>query len=62
MNTERTTETLFMTVAETAHELRVTPRHVYNMMDAGTLKSVKFGRSRRVVTSSIRALAGMQVA
>lgn len=57
MNTEHHKGTLFLTVAETAQELRCTPRHVYNMLEAGRLRSVKLGRSRRVVAASVHELA-----
>lgn len=57
MKTENHNDPLFMTIPEAAHELRVCTRHVYNLIDAGTLASVKLGRNRRIPTSCIKALA-----
>lgn len=49
--------TLFLTVEETAHQLRCTPRHVRNLITRGELASVKMGRSVRVPRSALVALA-----
>lgn len=49
----RSTATL--TVAETADELRVSTRTVYNLLASGELKSLKIGRSRRILRSTVDA-------
>ena len=41
-------ETRLYTVEEVAEQLRCTPQHVYNLMKAGKLRSLKLGRSRRI--------------
>ena len=56
MNTIEQPGTMFLTIAETARELRVPPRHIYNLLEAGRLRSVTLGRSRRVVRDSVLAL------
>ena len=45
-----------VTVGETSERLRLCRQWVYNLMDAGDLKWVKLGRSRRVLESSIDEL------
>ncbi|MEQ9491740.1 MAG: helix-turn-helix domain-containing protein [Alphaproteobacteria bacterium] len=57
METKESQETLFLTVREAANELRVCRRQIYNLIDAGTITSVKLGRNRRIPTSCIKALA-----
>jgi excisionase family DNA binding protein len=46
----------FLTVAETAKELRCHPDTVAAMIRRGELKAVKLGRAVRVVSESIEAL------
>lgn len=53
---------LSLTVQEAAFELRCSPRTIYNKVADGTLESFTFGRSRRIVTSSLRNLIGTEAA
>ena len=50
--TERTTG--FATVAEVAEYLAVSRSHVYRLMDAGQLASVRFGDARRIGWNVVR--------
>lgn len=43
-----------LTVAEVAEVLRVSPRTVYNLLDAGALRGVRVGRARRVLASALQ--------
>lgn len=45
--------TLLLTVEETAAELRIARRRVYEMIKDGDLKSVKIGKSRRVRSADL---------
>jgi len=51
-------EALLLKVAEAAHQLNVSVRHIYRLIDAGILKPVKLGRSLRITRKSIRQAAG----
>lgn len=42
--------------SEAAEALGVTRQHVYNLMAAGRLRSVKLGRCRRIPASALDAL------
>lgn len=48
-------ETLLLTAEETARELRIARRRIFEMIADGTLPSVKIGRSRRVTRQAIEA-------
>ena len=45
--------TLLLTVDETAREMRIARRRVWEMISDGTLPSVKIGRSRRISRQAI---------
>jgi excisionase family DNA binding protein len=45
--------TLLLTVEETAHELRIARRRVFELIRLGTLPSVKIAKSRRISRSAI---------
>lgn len=45
---------LTLTVDETAEQLRVSRRTVFNLLEQGLLKSTKVGRARRIHTASVR--------
>jgi excisionase family DNA binding protein len=47
---------LTVTIERTAHVLDVGRSTVYELLRAGKLKSVKFGRAHRVIVQSIRDL------
>ena len=47
---------LAVTIERTAHVLDVGRSTVYELLRAGKLRSVKFGRAHRVVVQSIRDL------
>jgi excisionase family DNA binding protein len=47
--------TMLLTVEETASELRIARRRVFEMIRDGRLPSVKIGRSRRVRSSDLAA-------
>ena len=51
-----------LTVKETCEALRLGRTTVYKLIDAGQLKTVKIGTATRVVTDSVRALAGHEAA
>lgn len=48
---------MFLTIAEVAHELRCTSRHIQNLIARGELPHARFGRSVRVPRSALVALA-----
>jgi excisionase family DNA binding protein len=48
----------WLTVADTARSLRLSQRTVYTLLKRGDLKSVKVGRSRRVLASELDAFEG----
>jgi putative molybdopterin biosynthesis protein len=48
-------ETLLLTAEETARELRIARRRVFEMISNGTLPSVKIGKSRRISRQAIEA-------
>ena len=50
-------EVLVVKLAEAAHQLNVSVRQVYRLLDAGVLEGVKLGRSRRVTWRSVRRAA-----
>jgi excisionase family DNA binding protein len=45
-----------LTVEETADELRVSRAHAYNLVNSGTIKAVRLGRSIRVPLAEVRRL------
>jgi excisionase family DNA binding protein len=45
--------TLLLTVEETAAELRIARRRIFEMIAAGELRSVKIGKSRRVPRAAL---------
>jgi excisionase family DNA binding protein len=47
--------TMLLTVEETAGELRIARRRVFEMIRDGRLPSVKIGRSRRVRSADLAA-------
>ena len=47
--------TMLLTVEETASELRIARRRVFEMIRDGRLPSVKIGRSRRVRSADLAA-------
>ncbi|KNC19310.1 hypothetical protein AC792_06905 [Arthrobacter sp. RIT-PI-e] len=53
MSTVSGTKQLF-TVAEVAAMMRVSKMTVYRMVQAGTIDSIRFGRSYRVPQSAVR--------
>ena len=46
-------ETLLLTAEETARELRIARRRVFDMIRDGTLPSVKIGKSRRISRQAV---------
>lgn len=48
-----TTRPMLLTIDETAAELRIARRRVYELINDGRLKSVKIGKSRRVRSSDL---------
>jgi excisionase family DNA binding protein len=53
--------TLLLTAEETARELRIARRRVFEMIREGTLPSVKIGKSRRISRQAIEAyVAGLE--
>lgn len=47
------TPTLLLTVEESARELRIARRRVYDLIRDGALTSVKIGKSRRISRTAI---------
>jgi excisionase family DNA binding protein len=47
--------TMLLTVEETATQLRIARRRVFEMIRDGSLPSVKIGRSRRIRSSDLAA-------
>ena len=47
--------TLLLTAEETARELRIARRRIFEMIRDGTLPSVKIGKSRRISRQAIEA-------
>lgn len=45
--------TMLLTAEETARELRIARRRVFELIRAGTLPSVKIGKSRRISRTAI---------
>lgn len=45
---------MYLTVAEVAKQLRVSRMTVYRMCENGTLKSIRVGRSIRILEESYR--------
>jgi excisionase family DNA binding protein len=53
--------TLLLTAEETARELRIARRRVFDMIRDGTLPSVKIGKSRRISRQAIeRYIASLE--
>ena len=46
------------TVEEVAEMLGISRAHVFNLMNAGQIRSVKLGRSRRIPADALRELMG----
>ncbi len=56
---DRAVERLAYSPGEAAEALGVSRQHIYNLMNAGQLRSVSFGRSRRIAASELeRVLNG----
>jgi excisionase family DNA binding protein len=49
------TTTMLLTPEETAAELRIARRRVFELLKNGTLPSVKIGRSRRIRSTDLAA-------
>jgi excisionase family DNA binding protein len=53
--------TMLLTVEETASELRIARRRVFEMIRDGSLPSVKIGRSRRIRSADLAEyVAGLE--
>ncbi len=46
-------QTILLTAEETARELRIARRRVFELIRVGTLPSVKIGKSRRITRAAI---------
>ena len=49
------TTTMLLTPEETAAELRIARRRVFELLKSGTLPSVKIGRARRIRSTDLAA-------
>jgi excisionase family DNA binding protein len=49
---------LLLSVRETAFELGLSTRRIYQMIHAGELEMVKIGKASRVPSAAVRRLAG----
>lgn len=59
---ERLTRKLSHSVPESATLLNCSPRAVYNLIEAGKLRSFKHGRKRQIATSELLAYIERQMA
>ena len=57
MSTDEDTR-LLVTVDEAAGRLGISSNHLYGLIKKGEVKSVKLGKSRRVLMSELKRLAG----
>ena len=48
-----TSQTMLLTAEETAAELRIARRRIFEMIADGTLPSVKIGKSRRITRAAL---------